>query len=112
MILTQLQAYGITMAVEAVVAAAISPWFGAKRARAALIAAISTAATHPIVWRGYGVIQPYTGDFTLFTVEAFAVLAESCFYRAFATQSWRGALLLSFIANMMSFAAGELIYAL
>jgi hypothetical protein len=112
MILTQLQAYGITMAVEAGVCLALAPLFGAKRWRAALVAIGSTAFTHPAIWHGAHWVHRWAGDYTIAIIEAFAVLAEMIAYRVFATRRWRDAFFLSLIANMASFGLGELIYAL
>lgn len=112
MILTQLQAYGITMAVEAGVCLAIAPFFGAKRWRVALVAIGATALTHPTIWHGAHWVHRWAGDFTIAIIEAFAVLAEMVAYRVFATPLWRDAFLLSLIANIVSFGLGELIYAL
>lgn len=112
MTLTQLDAFGLTLLIEAPVAAALgwslklSPW------RCALAAVAGSALTHPILWAVFHAADEYFGAYGTPVLEALVIAAETLAYRALATKQWPEAALLSLLANAASWGAGELIYAL
>ena len=110
--LTQLEAYALTIGIEALVAARLGPRFGAKRGRAALAAAGGSALTHPVVWWGALALYTRIGMSAVPLLELFAILAEAVGYRYLAVPRWRAALLLSGITNAVSWALGAAITAL
>lgn len=112
MTLTQLEAYAFTIGIEALLAARLGPRFGAGRARAALAAAGGSALTHPVVWWSALALYPRIGLSAVPPLELFAILAETVGYRFIAQVTWRGALLLSGLANAASWALGALVTAL
>ena len=111
MTLTQLPAYALTIGIEALVAARFGPSFQAGRGRAALAAAGGSLITHPVVWWGADALFPRLGLATIPALEIFAILAESIGYRLIAVKRWRAALLLSGLANGISYAIGAIIMA-
>ena len=110
--LTQLEAFGLTLAVESVTAVALAPAFQISRGRAALSAVAGSALTHPVLWYVFYKVYALLGDLTTPTLEALVFLAEAPFYRVIAKAKWTEALLLSLLINAASWAAGELNYAL
>jgi hypothetical protein len=109
--MTELEAMMLSIAIEAPVAALLGLTHGrGASARAVAAATLGTIMTHPIVWFGalalYGVMSYWP---TLIIVETFAVIAEWPFYMIMTKFLWRRSLALSFIANAMSFAIGDLI---
>jgi hypothetical protein len=110
--LTQLEAFGLTLAVESVAAAALAPAFRISRLRAVASAVLGSSLTHPLLWYSYYMAFEVLGAMTTPLLEALVILAEAPFYRMLATPRWTEALLLSLLVNAASWAAGELIYAL
>ncbi|MBI1212938.1 MAG: hypothetical protein GC190_15860 [Alphaproteobacteria bacterium] len=110
--LTQLEAFGLTLAVESVAAVALAPVFRISRGRAVLSAVLGSSLTHPLLWYSFYKVYPLTGSLTTPVLEAFVILGEAPFYRVIAKAPWVEALLLSLLINAASWAAGELIYAL
>ena len=110
--LTQLEAFGLTLAVESIAALALAPSFQISRGRAVLSAVLSSAVTHPLLWLSFYKVYPLLGVATTPILEGFVILAEAPFYRFVARARWLEALLLSVLINAASWAAGELIYAL
>jgi hypothetical protein len=110
--LTQLEAFGLTLAVESVAAVALAPAFGISRGRAVLSAVLGSSLTHPLLWWSFYKVYAVLGALTTPALEAVVILAEAPFYRVLATPKWTEALLLSLLVNATSWAAGELIYAL
>jgi hypothetical protein len=110
--LSQLEAYAITLAVEAAVAALLARRFKANSRRAALAAALGSALTHPIFWRAAFWLYPALKGFTVPALEAVVIAAESIGYRLLATRRWREALILSALVNAASWLTGALLYLL
>jgi len=110
--LTQLEAFALTLAVESVAAVALAPAFQVSRGRAALSAVLGSSLTHPVLWLVFYKVYAALGALTTPALEALVFLAEAPFYRFIAKAKWTEALLLSFLVNAASWAAGELIYAL
>lgn len=111
MTLSQLEAYAMTLAIEAVVAALLAGRIGANSRRAALTAALGSALTHPPFWYAAHELYPALKGFAVPALEALVVAVESAGYRLLATSRWRTALILSALANAASWLAGYLIYA-
>lgn len=112
MTLTQLDAFALTLAIEATVAAGIGRALRLDPLRCALAAVIASTLTHPTLWAVYRTAQDYLGAHTIPILEALIMAAETIAYRAIATKRWREAALLSIAANAASWGAGERIYAL
>ncbi len=110
--LSQLEAYAITLAVEAAVAALLARRFGANWRRAALAAALGSALTHPVFWNAAYWLYPALKGFAVPLLEALVIAVESAGYRLLATPRWRTALILSALANAASWLMGALLYAL
>ncbi len=110
--LTQLDAFGITLAVEAVAAAALSPAFKVERVRAALSGVLGSTFTHPVLWWVFPQVYAHLGAATTPTLEVLVMIAEAPFYRFIAKAAWRESFLLSVLVNAASWWTGELIYAL
>ena len=110
--LTQLQAFGLTLAVESVAAMALAPSFQITRSRAVLSAVLGSTVTHPLLWLSFYKVYPLLGVATTPILEGVVILVEAPFYRFLAKARWLEALLLSLLINAASWAAGELIYAL
>lgn len=112
MTLTQLEAMGLTLAVEAAVAAALGPAF----ARAALLcvgaAVLGSCITHPILWSIFYDVQTAIGPLATPILEGVIIIAEVFAYRALATPRWEEAGLFSVLANAASWGAGEVVHAL
>lgn len=106
MVLSQLQALAITLAVEGGVAALAGPRFGATRLRAAAAAIGGSLVTHPFVWLGILELYPVHGPVTVPLFEAGAIAAETVAYRLIATRRWRDAIALSVMANLASWSLG------
>ncbi len=112
MTLTQLDAFALTLAIEAATAAALGPALKLGPLRCALAAVAASTVTHPILWGIHPYTYGYFGAFTTPVLEVAVIAAETPFYRLLATPRWIDAALLSLIANAASWGAGELIYAL
>lgn len=110
--LTQLEAYAITLAVEAAVAALLAQRFKANSRRAALAAAGGSALTHPVLWNAAYWLYPALKGFAIPLLEVVVILAESAGYRLIATPRWRSALVLSAFSNAASWLTGVVLYAL
>lgn len=110
--LTQLEAFGLTLGVEALAAVALAPSFGLKGREAAFAGVIASTLTHPQVWLWYYELYRLTGALTTPAMEALVIVAEAPFYRYIAGARWTEAFLLSLLINAASWWAGEVIYAL
>lgn len=110
--LSQMVAYGLTLAVEGAVAYVLAPRFGVGPRRAALAAIVGSALTHPLLWSGAYWLYPLFRRLTVPLLELVVVGAESLAYRGLATSSWRTALWLSFLVNLTSYFLGEVLKAL
>jgi len=110
--LTQLDAFAITLAVEAIAAAGLAPAFKIERARAALSGVSGSAFTHPVLWWAFPQVYAHLGAATTPTLEVLVMIAEAPFYRVLAKVNWTEAFLLSVLVNAASWWMGELIYAL
>ena len=112
MTLTQLDAFALTLVIEALVAALVARALKLSTLRCALAAVAASTVTHPILWAIYPQTYGYFGAFTTPALEVAVIAVETPFYRAIATPRWIDAALLSLIANAASWGAGEVIYAL
>ena len=110
--LTQLEAFGVTLAVESIGAIALAPAFAIKRKDAVLAALIGSTMTHPQVWLWFYPLYDRLGALTTPAIEAAVIIAEAPFYRYLAGALWTEAFLLSLLINAASWWAGEAIYAL
>jgi hypothetical protein len=110
--LTQLEAMGLTLLIEAATAAALAPIFARGAIACAAAAIIASCITHPILWAVYYDAHDVLGTLTTPVLEAAVIAAETFVYRAVATPRWDEAALLSVLVNAASWGAGELIYAL
>lgn len=110
--LTQLEAFGLTLAVESLAAIALAPAFRIKRKDAVLAAVLGSTMTHPQLWYWFYQIYDTLGRGTVPVLEAFVVLGEAPYYRFLAGARWSHAFILSLLINAASYGAGELIYAL
>ena len=102
----------LSILIEAAVAAGlVAALRWAPAWRAALAAAAGTLVTHWAVWAGMPPLTAAIGYWwALPVVEGLVVLAETLAYRLVARLSWPRALLVSFLANAASTAAGLLIW--
>ena len=112
MILTQLEAMGLTLVIEGTAAFALAPVLGLRPAPCALAAILASTVTHPILWAVFYSVYAGLGALTTPVLEAIIVLAEAPFYRTLARTRWDDALLMSLLVNAASWGAGEAIYAL
>ena len=112
MTLPQIEAYALTLLVEAVAAFLLGPRFGADPRRAALAAIIGSALSHPVFWPSAIALYPKLGGLTIPLLEAAVVFFESIAYRVLATKFWRIALILSALVNFASWLTGVLVFAL
>ena len=110
--MTQLDAFVLTLAIEAAVAAALGLGLKLNPLRCVLAAVAASTVTHPILWAIYQHAYGYFGALTTPVLEVAVIAAETPFYRALATPRWIDAALLSLVVNAASWGAGELIYAL
>lgn len=112
MTLTQLEAMGLTLAIESATAAALGPLLARSPPHAAAAAIVGSCVTHPILWAIFFQAMTIFGAFTTPVLELVVIAAETFAYRALATPRWDEAALLSVLVNAASWGAGELIYAL
>ena len=112
MTLTQLDAFALTLAIEALVVLALGRALKLSPLRCTVAAAGASSLTHPILWAVFADATAILGAWTAPVLEAAVMAAETPFYRAIASARWRDAALLSLVANAASWGAGELIYAL
>jgi hypothetical protein len=112
MILTQMEAMGLTLVIESAAALALAPVLGLRPAACALSAILASTLTHPILWAIFYSVHEVLGPLTTPILEAIIVLAEAPFYRVIARTKWDDALLMSLLVNAASWGAGEAIYAL
>ncbi len=104
--LSQIEAYGLTLAIEGAAAFMIAPRFAVSRRRAAAAAILGSAASHPVFWSAvYGLYGTF-GRFTVPLLEGVVVAAEALVYRGVATRSLARAFALSFLANLASYVIG------
>ena len=106
MVVSQLQALAITLAVEGSIAALAGARLGASRLRAAAAAVGGSLITHPFVWLGILEFYPVHGPIIVPLFEAGAVAVEAVAYRLIATRRWRNAIILSVTANLASWGLG------
>jgi hypothetical protein len=109
--LSQLEAFGLTLAVEAATAAVLAPAFQVSRGRAAVAAIAGSTLTHPLLWFGFYEVHSVLGAATTPALEALVIVAEAPFHRV-AGARWTEAFLLSLLVNAASWWSGEVIYAL
>lgn len=112
MTLTQLDAFALTLAIEAVAAAVLGAALKLDPLKCALAAVAASTLTHPILWAVHASVVGYLDAFATPVLEVAVIAAEAPFYRALARTSWIDAALLSLVVNAASWGAGELIYAL
>ena len=112
MTLTQLDAFALTLLIEATVAAGLGRALKLDPVQCALAAMAGSAATHPTLWAIYHPAQDYLGAHTIPILELAIMAVETLPYRALATKRWLLAALLSGVANGASWGIGEIIYAL
>jgi hypothetical protein len=106
MVLTQLQALAITLAVEGVLAVTLAHRAGAGRVRCAAAAVGGSLITHPFVWAGVLEFYPVYGPVVVRVFEAGTMAVEAAGYRLVATRCWRSAIFLSVTANLASWGLG------
>ena len=112
--MTQAVAFFLSVAIEAVAAAAIARASGWSSWRLASIAAcVGTVATHPMVWRLLPPFAEVVGYwYALAGLEIAVVLVEGLAYRLLATQTIARALVFSAIVNSISLGLGMTLYLL
>jgi len=106
MVLSQLEAYGLTLAIEGAAAFLIAPWLGARRGRAALAAILGSALSHPLFWNAVHWLYGMFGKLTVPLLEGAVVAGEALVYRAIATRTLIRAFALSFLVNLASYITG------
>src|SRR5258708_36762772 len=104
--LSWLEAFGITLVVEAVAAATLAPAFKVGRRRAALSGVAGSTFTHPVLWLAFYQVYADLGAATTPVLEVLVMLAEAPFYRFIAKAEWRESLLLSVLVNAASWWTG------
>jgi hypothetical protein len=104
--LSQLEAYGLTLAIEGVAAFLIAPRLGVPGRRAALAAVAGSALSHPVFWSATYALYGTLGRFTIPLLEGVVVAGEGLLYRAIATRDLWRAFALSFVANLASYVIG------
>ena len=112
MTLTQLEAFALTLAIEALAAFALGRALKLSPLKCAIAAVAASTMTHPILWAVFADATAIFGAWTTPVLEVAVMAAETPFYRAIAAARWRDAALLSLVVNAASWGAGELIYAL
>lgn len=110
--MTQLDAFVLTLAIEAAAAAALGRGLKLNALGCVLAAVAASTVTHPMLWAIYPHTYGYFGALTTPALEVAVIAAETPFYRALATPRWIDAALLSLVVNTASWGAGEFIYAL
>lgn len=104
--LSQIEAYGLTLAIEGVAAFLIAPRLVVPPRRAAAAAVLGSALSHPVFWNAVYGLYGTLGRFTVPLLEGVVVAGEALAYRAVATRSWWRAFALSFLANLASYVTG------
>jgi len=112
MTVTQLEAFGLTLAIEGAVAAALAVQFKLRPLAAVAAAIVGSTVTHPLLWYVHPRMVDILGDLTTPVLEGAVIALETLPYRALATRRWDEAALLSLLANAASWWIGEIIYAL
>jgi len=112
MIITQLEAMGLTLVIEGLAAAALAPVLGLRPVPCALSAIAASTITHPILWAVFYPASALMGALTTPVLEAIVFLAEAPAYRLIARTKWNDAFLMSVLVNAASWGTGEAIYAL
>jgi hypothetical protein len=110
--LTQIEAFALTLLIEAAVSACLAWRLALSPLTCALAALAASSFTHPTLWAVFADASTILGAWTTPLLEAVIMAAETPFYRAIAAARWRDAALLSILVNAASWGAGELIYAL
>lgn len=108
----QLEAFVMTLVIEAGAAALLAPRLGVVAWRAALAGVVGSAISHPIFWPAAVALSSELGGFTVPFLEAIVILFESIAYRLIARTKWRLSLLLSLVANLTSWLVGWIVFAL
>ncbi|MFO1187050.1 MAG: hypothetical protein U1E87_06110 [Alphaproteobacteria bacterium] len=106
MVLSQLEAYGLTLAIEGVAAFVIAPRFGVSGVRAAAAAILGSAWAIRCSGARSDWFYGALGRLTVPALEGVVVAAEALLYRAIATRSWGRAFALSLLANLASYLIG------
>ncbi len=109
--MSQIEAFALTLLIEASVALMLARIFRVSAAGCALSAVIGSSLTHPVLWAIFHDVQVLVGPLTTPLLEAGVFLAEAPVYRMLAVRRWDDALLLSLLVNAASWLAGEIIYA-
>lgn len=112
MTLTQTEAMGLTLVIEATAAAALAWPFARNPILCATAAIVASCITHPILWAVYHDATAVFGAMTTPVLEAAIIAVETLAYRAIATPRWDEAALFSLLVNAASWGTGELIYRL
>ncbi len=108
----QFEAWMLTLASEAVIAALLARSFGLVAWKAAAAAVLGSLVTHPNVWWLHHHLLWELGYWPSFAiVEGYAVAVESAFYCA-AGSKLGNALAISFVVNAGSVLAGFAMYAI
>lgn len=102
----------LTLVIEAAVAAAIAPAYARTIWLCAAAAVLASCITHPILWAVHHDAYQVLGTGTTPALETVIIAVETLVYRAIATTRWDEAALFAAAANLASWGAGELIYAL
>jgi hypothetical protein len=111
--MTQIEAMLLSMASEAIVAAAVASTWRLRWWRAAAAAVVGTALTHWLLWQVFADVADATGYWTaLAACEAAVVLVEAVVYRLALRCRWTTAVLVSLAANAASTLLGLIIYRL
>ena len=91
-----------------IVAAGLARWYRVPAVRGAVIAAVASLLTHPIVWFVFPALVSDTLGYLL-AAEGFAWLVEAGIFWLATRRDPVGLLLLSLVANMASFTVGGLL---
>jgi hypothetical protein len=110
--LTQTEAFVLTLAIEAVAAAALAQALSLAAWRCALAAAAASTLTHPLLWAVFPHAHALLGSAATPLLEATVMAVELPFYVLIARARFATAAVLSILANAASWLTGELIYAL
>ena len=89
-------------------AAGLARWYRVPAVRGAIIAALASLLTHPIVWFVFPALVTGTLGYLL-AAEGFAWLVEAGIFWLATRRDPVGLLLLSLVANMASFTVGGLL---
>lgn len=102
----------LTLAIEAPIAAALAIWLGRAPVFGAFAAIAGSCLTHPILWAVFADAEPLFGALRTPVLEGLVMAAETVAYRAMVTPRWTEAVIFSVAANVASWAAGDIVYAM